>query len=56
MLEAGAILPADLRLILVDPKRVELINYQDLPHLATPVVTDVKLASEALKWACDEMN
>ena len=48
--------PDDLKLILVDPKQVELINYEDLPHLATPVVTDPKLASEVLKWACDEMD
>ena len=48
--------PEDLKLILVDPKQVELILYQDLPHLATPVITDPKMASEALKWACEEMD
>lgn len=48
--------PEKLRLILVDPKQVELINYQDLPHLATPVITDPEMASEALKWACEEMD
>lgn len=48
--------PKDLKLILVDPKQVELILYQDLPHLATPVITDPKMASEALKWACEEMD
>ena len=48
--------PNDLKLILVDPPQVELINYQDIPHLATPVITDVKMASEALRWACDGMG
>ena len=48
--------PDDLKLILVDPKQVELINYEDLPHLATPVVTEPKLASEVLNWACGEMD
>ena len=48
--------PEDLKMILVDPKQVELTFYEDLPHLATPVIKDPKLASETLKWACDEMD
>ena len=48
--------PEDLKLILVDPKKVELTFYEDLPHLATPVIKEPKLASEVLKWACDEMD
>lgn len=48
--------PDELKLILVDPKIVEFGDYQDLPHLATPVITNVKLASEALKWAATEMD
>ena len=48
--------PEDLKMILIDPKQVELTFYEDLPHLATPVVKDPKLASETLKWACDEMD
>lgn len=48
--------PDDLRLILIDPKRVELISYDDIPHLITPVINDAKMASESLKWAVDEME
>jgi S-DNA-T family DNA segregation ATPase FtsK/SpoIIIE len=48
--------PADLRLILVDPKTVELQPYDGIPHLLLPVVTDMKHASSALKWAVDEME
>ena len=48
--------PEDLKLILVDPKKVELTFYEELPHLATPVIKEPKLASEVLKWACDEMD
>lgn len=48
--------PEDLRLILIDPKMVELTPYNDLPHLVTPVITDVKMASQALNWAVDEME
>lgn len=48
--------PDDLKLILVDPKQVELITYNDLPHLITPVISDPKMASHALKWAVEEME
>lgn len=48
--------PADLRLILVDPKQVELSVYGHLPHLLIPVVTDPKKASSALRWAVNEMT
>lgn len=48
--------PADLRLILVDPKRVELTCYNDIPHLLTPVVTEVDKTVSALKWAVCEME
>ncbi|MBN2081821.1 DNA translocase FtsK [bacterium] len=48
--------PDTLRLILIDPKRVEMTNYQDLPHLACPVVHDVNEAQSALKWAVAEMD
>lgn len=48
--------PDQLKLILIDPKMVELIAYNDLPHLITPVITDAKMASQALKWAVDEME
>jgi S-DNA-T family DNA segregation ATPase FtsK/SpoIIIE len=48
--------PDDVRLILVDPKRLELGMYEDIPQLLTPVVVDPKQASNALKWACHEME
>lgn len=48
--------PDDLRLILIDPKMVELAPYNDLPHLITPVITDSKVASQALSWAVEEME
>lgn len=46
----------ELRLILIDPKRVELSAYRDIPHLAAPVVTDMDQASRALGWVVDEME
>ncbi len=48
--------PDEVKFILVDPKRVELGIYQDIPHLLTPVVTDAKQASEVLKWIVFEME
>jgi len=48
--------PDELRLVLIDPKMLEFEPYKDIPHLLHPVVTDVKLAKAALKWACDEMD
>ena len=48
--------PEQLKLILVDPKMVELTFYNDLPHLATPVINDPFIATEALKWAVEEME
>lgn len=48
--------PRDLRLILVDPKRVELKVYNHIPHLLTPVITEVDKAVNALRWMVTEMN
>lgn len=48
--------PADVKLLMVDPKVVELSVYNDIPHLLIPVVTDPKKAAGALNWAVNEMN
>ncbi len=48
--------PDDLRLIMVDPKRVELTTYNGIPHLLTPVITDVNKTINALKWCLNEMD
>ena len=48
--------PDEVKFIMVDPKRLELGVYADIPHLATPIITDTKRASIALKWAVAEME
>jgi len=48
--------PDDLRFIMVDPKRVELPTYNGIPHLLTPVITDVNKTINALKWCLNEME
>jgi S-DNA-T family DNA segregation ATPase FtsK/SpoIIIE len=48
--------PREVRLILVDPKMLELSMYEDIPHLLTPVVTDMKEAANALRWCVGEME
>ena len=48
--------PDDLRLILIDPKMVEMVNYNGIPHLLSPVVTDVTRVVNTLKWATREMD
>ncbi|HEY4477435.1 MAG TPA: DNA translocase FtsK 4TM domain-containing protein [Candidatus Paceibacterota bacterium] len=48
--------PLSLRLILIDPKRVELAHYQDIPHLLAPVITESKETISALRWAVKEME
>ena len=48
--------PDDVRFIMIDPKRLELGMYEDIPHLLTPVVVDPKQAANALRWAVREME
>jgi DNA segregation ATPase FtsK/SpoIIIE, S-DNA-T family len=48
--------PEEVRFIFIDPKRLELGIYADIPHLLTPIVTDPKEASNALRWATDQME
>lgn len=48
--------PDEVKLMLIDPKMVELAPYNDIPHLVTPVITDAKQATIALKWAVEEME
>ena len=49
-------LPTQLRMLMIDPKMVELKVYEDIPHLLHPIITDPKLASTALIWAVNEME
>ncbi|WP_044894473.1 DNA translocase FtsK [Bacillus alveayuensis] len=49
-------MPHEVKLLLIDPKMVELAPYNHIPHLVSPVITDVKAATGALKWAVEEME
>lgn len=48
--------PSDLKLIVIDPKQVEMVQYSDIPHLLTPIITDTSKAVSALRWAVNEME
>ena len=48
--------PSDMRMIIVDPKHVEMVSYNDIPHLLTPVINDTSKALSAMKWAVGEMD
>ncbi len=48
--------PSDMRMIIVDPKKVEMRAYNDIPHLLTPIITSTEKALSAMKWAAGEMD
>ncbi len=48
--------PQEVKFILIDPKRVELVHYNDIPHLLSPVITDIDKAPSAFKWLVQEMD
>ncbi len=48
--------PSDLKLIIIDPKQVEMAQYEDIPHLLAPIITSTEKALSALKWAVNEME
>lgn len=48
--------PSDLKMIMIDPKQVEMTQYEDIPHLLTPIITSVEKSLSAMKWAVNEME